>query len=299
MQRKLLKNAQTKELAEITKRQQEALRALQGLSRHKKKKDHRWKKELAQVTEQHSREIKQNQTTFTEQEKKQEKMQAEEKRAFQEWRDVMTRVHDKSEQDRLDVIPETERSSETLTRIIWRMCVVWMRFWSKKEREVEISEEKPFETSTFCWTEWETDASGAIVATFVVTVPPTSPLHKADHATSRNEWERLYYDEVEAAKNQVDKYLKTDDAKRTMGASVEQVFAHVDKTVVNVRGLELKNSKVCLAWASEEHWETEINGQQEYKLLFGKERWRTTLVRNSRSPPGKHFCRLARRRQRP
>ena len=81
------------------------------------------------------------------------------------------------------------------------------------------------------------------------------------------EWDRLYYDEADEARKQVDNYLKSDDAKRTMSASVEQVFAHVDKKVVNVRGFELKNSKVFLAWASEEHWETEINCQQEYKLL--------------------------------
>ena len=136
MQRKLLKNAQTKELAEVTKRQQEALHALQD-SPKTKKEDHRWEKELAQVTEQHSREIKQNQTTFTEQEEKQEKMQAEEKRAFQEWRDVMTRVHDKSEQDRLDVIPETERKKQEQEQR--NIDEKYYAFWSKKEREVEIS----------------------------------------------------------------------------------------------------------------------------------------------------------------
>ena len=142
-----------------------------------------------------------------------------------------------------------------------------MRFGPKRKEKLKDRKKKPFETSTFCWTEWETDASGAIVGKFVVTVPPIRPLDKADDATARNEHDRKYYDEADEVRNQVYKYLKSDDAKRTMGASVEQVFAHVDKKVVKVRGLELENSKVFLAWASEEHWETEISGEQEYKLL--------------------------------
>merc|ERR1712136_433666 len=114
-QRELLNNAQSKELAEMEKRQQEALRALveppkdewccacegcmkkgqccgpqtpatcmTGTSAKTKEEHERWEKEVAAVKDQHPKEIKEKQVAFEKQKQEQEKMQAEEKRAFQE-----------------------------------------------------------------------------------------------------------------------------------------------------------------------------------------------------------------------
>ena len=167
--------------------------------------------------------------------------------------------------------------------------------FSKQEREVELSVQKPFHLGTFSWTEWETEeASGAITGTFAVELPPVKPLDKADDEAdlvARSDLDRKYYDQADEARKQVDEYLKSDDAKRTMSASVEEVLAHVDKKVVKVQGLELKHSKVYLAWANEEHWETELTNQNtgRRETCCGEEQ--RTIKLSSSNLAGRHLVR--------